>query len=271
MTEEEIIQSAVNTVLEVSKKMTSKKLDSIGVHDLYISSVEMEETISYHAVKGKFPERIFKEKAPNQTDEEAKYIKNNYKQHTLPIFVDYIATISRPMSGEGNWSIKYKQDDNKFKAAGQSFQDYVEKEMPVYGSLENFIKSVLPTIKTKDANGFVAIRPTEIKTVIVEGELRVDETKLNTPSVYYFESKNVVDYNSDYYLFLSQEKSLVTHGGKQIKEGLVFELYTKDAIFFISQTGEKSKNTYETFQFYRKLILLNDHKPLIKFQIHFGP
>lgn len=251
MTEEEIIQSAFTTVLEVSKKMTSKKLDSIGVHDLYISSVEMEETISYHAVKGKFPERIFKEKAPNQTEEEAKYIKNNYKQHTLPVFVDYISTISRPMSGEGNWSIKYKQDDTKFKAAGQSFQDYVEKEMPVYGSLENFIKSVLPTIKTKDANGFIAIRPTEIKTVVVEGELRVDETKLNTPGVYYFESKNVVDYNSEYYLFLSQEKSVVTHGGKQIKEGLVFELYTKDAIFFISQTGEKSKNTYHPFQFYR--------------------
>ena len=80
MTEQEIVDKALSLSVNANKNISQKK--SIGHHDLYADSVEMAERISYHAVKGVYPTELFKHRSPNQTDKEAQYIKDNYKQHT---------------------------------------------------------------------------------------------------------------------------------------------------------------------------------------------
>lgn len=252
MTEEEILIKALSYAEDAGKKILAKKSHDIGAHDLYGMAVEMAEHISYHAVKGKFPEEIFKYRSPNQTDVELKYIKENYKQHTLPVFLDYISTITRPF-GDGNWSIAYREEEDIFKTAEETYQKYVESELPIYGSLENFVKFILPTIKSIDANGFLAVRPKDIDYKDDgEGNPVIDDEKLYKPTIYYFESKSVVDYkHNEYYLFLSKEKSIVIYGNKKELTGTVFELYTKDAVFFIKQYGRKSDNLFEVIEYYR--------------------
>lgn len=243
MNEEEII-SKVNNAVSFVVKQTKEKKDLLGLHDLYSDSVEMAEHISYHAVKGVFPEKIFKYRSPNQTEAEAKYIRENYKQYTLPLFVDYISTITRPF-GDGNWDITYRDNDD--------FKEYVTSKLPIYGSLENFIKYVVPSVKTIDANGFIAVRPRTIETITSEeGEVYVDDTKKFEPTPFVFESKSVIDYEeNEYYLFLSKEKTKVKYNSKIVKEGLLFELYTKDAVFFIEQIGDKTDWQFQTREFYR--------------------
>ena len=81
MTEQEIIDKALSLAVQANKSISQKK--PIGFHDLYSESVQMAEHISYHAVKGVYPTELFKYRSPNQTDKEAQYIKENYKQHTL--------------------------------------------------------------------------------------------------------------------------------------------------------------------------------------------
>lgn len=251
MTEEEILIKAVREAEEANKKIVAKKSHDIGTHDLYEKAVKMAEHISYHAVKGKFPEEIFKHRSPNQTAEELTYIKENYKQHTLPVFLDYISTITRPF-GDGNWSIAYREEEDIFKTAEQTYQTYVESELPIYGSLENFVRFILPTIKSIDANGFLAVRPKDIEYKEGPEGPVVDDEALYTPTIYYFESKNVVCYeHNEYYLFLSKEKSVVLYGNKKELTGTVFELYTKDAVFFIKQYGKKSDNLFEVVEYYR--------------------
>lgn len=243
MSEQDII-SKVNNAVSFVVKQTKEKKDLLGLHDLYGYSVEMAEHISYHAVKGVFPEKIFKYRSPNQTEAEAKYIKENYKQYTLPLFVDYVSTITRPF-GDGNWDITYGDNDD--------FKEYVTSKLPIYGSLENFIKYVVPSVKTIDANGFIAVRPRTIETITSEeGEVYVDDTKKFEPTPFIFESKSVIDYEeNEYYLFLSKEKTKVKYNSKIVKEGLLFELYTKDAVFFIEQIGDKTDWQFQTREFYR--------------------
>lgn len=251
MTEQEILDKSYVLAVEANKKL-SKNPNGIGMHELYSDAVEMCENISFHAVKGVFPKKLFKHRSPNETQKESDYIENNYKQLTFPIFVDYISTIGRPM-GDGNWSINYKKDANEYETAEQTFQKYVEEELPIYGSLENFIKFILPSIKTIDANGFLAVRPKEIDyTENDEQEKVVDSSELYKPTVFYYESKNVIDYEQDqYYLFLSNEKSVVSYGGKDQKSGSVYELYTKDAVYFIVQYGLKTENKFKPVLFYQ--------------------
>lgn len=251
MEEEEILSKSLLLASETTKKMFQKKTDDIGIHDLYAESVEMQTHISYHAVKGVFPEKLFKFRSPNETEKESKYIKDNYKQLTLPVFIDYLSTITRPF-GDGNWSIEYKEDNADVKTADKTFQKYVESELPIYGSLENFVKFILPTIKSIDANGFLTVRPYNIKYIETEEGSVVDSSELYNPTIYYFDSKSVVDYEiNEYYIFLSKEKSIVTHGNKQVKEGNIFELYTKDAVYFIKQIGIKNDFKFDIELYYK--------------------
>lgn len=252
MEEKDILQLAVNNAVEASKKYDEKKdIDEVGLHPLYEDSVDMAEAIEYHAVKGVFPEELFKYRSPNQTEAEAKYIKENYKQHTLPVYVDYRNTITR-LFADGNWNINYLEDSEENKKSDNGFKKYVESKLPIYGSLENFIKFILPDIKSIDANGFISIRPKDIPLKQVNEEFVVDADKLYEPTVFYHKSESVINYNHNFfYLFLTNEKSLVKVGEQKKKEGLVFELYTKDAVYYIIQVGDKSKHKFDIQLFYQ--------------------
>jgi hypothetical protein len=251
MTEQEIINNAFNLSLKINKDYLLKKKDIVGVHDLYEDSVKMAKAIANHSEKGKFPSELFEHRSPNQTEKEAEYIKNNFKQQTLPVFIDYISTITRPF-GDGNWSIKYNEDSAENKQLDQTFKTYVEGEIPIYGSLENFIKFILPKIKTQDANGFLGIRPRYIDYIEdTTGELMVDDTTLFKPTILYYKSKQVMDFTDEYILFLSEEHSRVTYAGRLVEEGSIFELYTKEAVYFIKQKGQKVDNQFDVQMFYK--------------------
>lgn len=251
MDNKEILTLSLSYAVEANKKAT-KKEEFLGLHDLYDDTVKMAEQIKVHAVKGVFPEELFSHRSPNETEAEANYIRKNYKQITFPIFVDYLSTICRPM-GDGNWGIDYKEDASEYKQNDLSFQKYVESELPVYGSLENFIKYILPSIKSIDANGFIAIRPKELPIKLdEEGQRVIDSTRLYEPTIFYYESKKVIAYeHHEYYMFLSNERSLVNYGGREVREGKIYELYTKDAVYFVIQEGLKTENKFRIELFYQ--------------------
>lgn len=252
MTIEEILSQVEATIIAVSKRTANSRHKKIeGVHPLYKDACDMAEHISYHAVKGEYPEKLFENRSPNQTEREADYIRKNYKQYTLPEFMDYINTITRPF-GDGNWNIIYRDEEKIFVDAEKTFQQYVEHELPIYGSLEEFIKSVLPTLKSIDANGYLGIRPKEINYVYDEnGELVIDSQSLYEPTIYFYKSEDVIDYvDGEYYLFLSQEKSVVKTAGGLKKEGAIYELYTENEVYFFRQIGLKSDNKFEAILYF---------------------
>ena len=242
---EEILSIAVQKAKDTNVILQKSKSINDG-----LESVKMVEAIKPHAVKGVFPENLFKHRSPNQTEKEAKYIKENYKNVTLPIFLEYINTITR-CYGDGNWSITYKEDKPKY--AENTFKKYVESELPTYTSLEQFQKFVLPTIKTMDANGYLTVRPKYIDYIEDEsGDFIVNSQELYKPSVNYFESKEVIEVEENIYaLFLSKEKSAVRYYDKDENSGSVFELYTKDEVYFIKQVGNKIDNKFEVELFFQ--------------------
>ena len=250
MTDEEIVLLALDKAKDASIRKGASK--EIGMHSLYKDSVDAMMSIKYHATKGLFPTPLFKNSSPNVEDKELKYIENNFKQTTLTVFVDYLSTITRPF-GDGNWAIDYKEEEDLYTKDNKTFKKYVEEELPIYKSLENFIKFILPSTKSIDANGFLSIRPFEIDYKRLEdGTEVVDDGELYRPTIFYFDSASVVDYeHKEYYLFLSQKKSKVKVAGKLEKTGLVFELYTRSGIYLIRQTGDKSKNTFEWELYYQ--------------------
>lgn len=213
----------------------------------YKAAVKAVERIKVHAEIGKFPAELFKNRYPNQTDKEFEYMKANYKQNTLPVFSDYIATNTRPFS-EGNWDIVYEKEETE-----DSFQKYVENEIEITTSLKSYVKNFLPNPKSIDANGVVIIKPNEIYVIASGEELIIDDTKRVTPQPYYYPSIQVLSdpaFDDDYLILESKEKSMVDYAGKMQRMGRVFEVLDQESIWKVEQVGKYEEYNFNVSLYY---------------------
>jgi hypothetical protein len=208
----------------------------------YNYSAMMYEAILPHARADVFPERVLSVRAPNQTKEQSEYIRANYKPNTLNVFEDFRATISRAFADQ-NWSVKYNPEkDIRFE--DETFQRYVNKGIRLFGSLEQFSKTLLPTLKLTDPNGIIAIKPDYIESEVVDEEVKLTNNLVD-PMPYYYPCINIVGYESDeYYLVISDDESYVTVGNSKKEEGIILELFDDTYIYRISQVGKKSDLTF---------------------------
>ena len=210
----------------------------------YNYAAKMYDSILPHSRSDVYPEHLLSVRAPNQTDAQALYIKANYKATTLSVFEDFRATISRAFADQ-NWSIRYSPElDERF--GEETFQRYVNNEIEKFGSLEMFVKNMLPTLKLVDANGIIAIYPDDIEYLDEEEfEEPVMGNELLRPMPTYYNCKNIVGQKfGEYYLVISDDHSYVKNGSKMEESGIVLYLYDSDAIYKIEQNGKKSDMTF---------------------------
>lgn len=227
-------------VYEIFKKDPKIKVDELPeFYPAYKPAVEMALQNRCHAEKGVFPTSLFLEKSPYQKQEEFDYIKGNYKQVTLEYGVDYIATTSRAFN-DGNYSIKYAEDDATYK--DDSLQKYLETGINVFGSLELYMKSLIPTIKGIDAMGVICIRPDFIFETNTEGERIISPTELNEPQPVYYESYRVVGFKEEDYCIIETT-------GEHHKDGIfTFEIYDRMNIWHVEYDSLSTKNKNEKFK-----------------------
>lgn len=207
----------------------------------YSMTVDYMERIKIHAEHGLFPEKMFLKRAPNQTQQEFDYIKANYKNVTFPFFMDYVSTVTRAFS-DPNCGVDFKETEDKEEL--DTFRQYVESEIPQYGSIEEFMQGIIPTLKAIDANGVIAIKPNEIHTLTETDEqgneiIKIDTTERINPAPFYFSSRQVVGFQEgDFCMVELNEKSEVNYGNQKLKIGKIFEFYDEQNIWRITQVGD---------------------------------
>lgn len=203
----------------------------------YNVCADMYDSIKPHVDPSYYPSKLFARRAPNETEQQAQYIKANYRPITTPVFEDFKSTLSRPFADQ-NWGIEYKQEtDNRF--GNDSFEEYVNNEIKNFGSLEMFAKAMLPFFKITDPNGIICIYPEDIPTLQTEDGEEVIADQLVKPQPYYYSCKRIVGKGEDYYMVVSQYKSLVKKGNKKEMSGQVLLLFDDTNIYRIEQTGKK--------------------------------
>ena len=206
----------------------------------YNYAAKMYDSILPHARPDIYPSHLLSVRAPNQTDAQAAYIKANYKPTTLSVFEDFKATISRAFADQ-NWSIRYAQEVEPIFGE-DTFERYVNMEIEKFGSLEMFIKNLVPTLKLIDPNGIIAIEPeyNEDMEDDENGE-RVITNELIRPMPEYYSCKRIVGQDfGHYYLVISDDYTDIKVGSKMERSGMVLELYDSEAIYKIYQVGKKS-------------------------------
>lgn len=232
----EIVKSIIPELKKVDNAARQKKKADPVYYPSYPVITDYMERISVHAEVGKFPEKLFAKRSPNQEQKEFEYVRENYKQVTLPVFVDYMSTVTRPFH-DANWNIDYQEDDEKYKE--ESLQTYVDKGIKNFGSLENFVKFIVSQRKAVDANGIIAIKPHAIFTKENGDEVIVDPERLTEPVPVYYASSKIVSYSQDEHaMVMLDDKSWVEYGSERKKMGHKFEFYDDQNIWIIEQTGK---------------------------------
>jgi hypothetical protein len=209
----------------------------------YNYAAKMYDSILPHTRPDIYPAHLLSVRAPNQTDAQAEYIKANYKPTTLSVFEDFKATISRAFADQ-NWSIRYSPELEPIFGE-DTFQRYVNQEIERFGSLEAFVKTMLPTLKLIDPNGIIAIEPEDVDTVIDEQGEEVISNELIKPMPEYYSCKSIVGQKyGEYYMVITDDKSEVKVGSKVEKSGIVLEIYDTMNIWKVYQIGKKSDYTF---------------------------
>jgi hypothetical protein len=209
----------------------------------YNFAAAMLEAVLPHTRADVYPSHLLDVRAPNQTKEQAEYIRANYKPVTLSVFEDFKNTVSRAFADQ-NWSIEYKEEtDSRF--GEDTFEKYVNEQIETFGSIEAFNKAMLPTLKLTDANGIIAIKPDHIATVYTEDGDEVVSNDLIEPMPRYYSCKSIVGQEiAEYYLVISDKRSMVKDGTKIEKSGIVLYFFDSVAVYRIEQTGKKSDYTF---------------------------
>lgn len=238
MLDELQLKNTVSAVVEIIKR--AKKSEEPDYFPTYKERVEMMERIKIHSDICKFPDNLIKKAAPRQTKEEFDYVKENFKQVTQPVYLDFLYTVNRVFS-DTSWSINYHDQEE--------FQTYVESMVPIYGSIEGFMKGSSANLKLNDANGIIAVKPYKLTpSIVTEGGVEVEvipaDAKIEPIPVYYSSKQIVAESFDEWYLVQLSEKSKVSKGGKQVLEGLIFEYYDEQRIVRIEQYGNKSDYTF---------------------------
>jgi hypothetical protein len=209
----------------------------------------MYDSILPHTRPDIYPAHLLSVRAPNQTDAQAEYIRANYKPTTLSVFEDFKATISRAFADQ-NWSIRYSPELEPI-FGDDTFQRYVNNEIAKFGSLEMFVKTMLPTLKLIDPNGIIAIEPQDVDTIENEEGEEVISNELIRPMPEYYSCKSIVGQNfGEYYMVITDDKSEVKVGTKSEKTGLVLEIYDTMNIWKVYQIGKRSDFTFSEPELY---------------------
>jgi hypothetical protein len=233
------IQDAQNFIADFLKREKESGKDVAKVYgNEYVDAVKQAKRIKPHVDPDHKPQELFVNRSPNATAEQMKYVLDNYKCTTLPVWVDFLSVIGRSFI-DTNWQIIWKDGSDGLK-------DYTEKDFPVWGNLEYFIKSVLPTIKLSDPNGMIAVRPYRFNVVALEsGERVIEDTKEFEPALYFHPSEKILIRRDDLVLVIGDDKSRVIVGDIEKLEGRVLYLYTPTHIYKFEQYGKAPDNTYQ--------------------------
>ena len=209
----------------------------------YNACVRERDELAVHIEYGVFPDHLIRSRSPNQTDAEFEYVRANFKQVTLPNYIDFENTIRRAMH-ESNWRIEYREN------GGEDFRDYTMNRIGELGDYILWAQNLLPKMKTLDPMGIICTMPVRVPTiegVDEEGNevLLINPNERVEPQPNYFPVDRVWGYEHGvWYCLRTNERSRVKVGGSIVEQGIVMWIVDSEKCYRVEQTGEAWKMTF---------------------------
>lgn len=161
-------------------------------HHYYERSVEIANDMAVHA-DGLFPEKLIKDRRPNEPEEVMKYREKIFSPKTKPTFSKVYSELQK-IRRSADWSINY--DLKKFTRIRdeENLEAFCEKNFPYFTSITNWVFSLALRKQLIDPNSIVLVLPIDWE---------VPDNEFLKPIPIIFDSKDVMDYVHDDYVVLN--------------------------------------------------------------------
>lgn len=217
-------------------------------HRYYEQSVSIYNALQVHS-DGKYPHKLLDVARPNEDDIYKLYRKNVYEPITKTFWGKILNTLSKIRRAE-DFDIQFREET----ANQEVYENYVDKNYPVFDSIENWFFSFGIKAKCNDPNGVYAIFPLEKKDPN-------NDTELFRPVVHTFNSPQVWMYK-DSYCVLEDQDTVSYKVGDIVKEGQIIHVITIEIYQRYEQVGEKGGNPI--FELVREIIHNFGYMPAFK-------
>lgn len=196
----------------------------------YQEKVNMYDEMRVH-VNGENPTKLIGERRPHESEYAHKYRLKIYQPITKSTVGSVIKSLGK-IRRSTEWSIKY--DASAIPPSimeGETLEDYCEKNFPYYGSLTNWVFTVLLKSYITDANGLILIMPTN--------RILADNEYLK-PFPVFFNCPQILEIREGEWCLLKAH------------EGEMWYVVTRNEIYTFEERGEK-KDIVQTDIYEHKL------------------
>lgn len=205
------------------------------LNPIYLDAIRHRNEVAVHAVKDTFPYNILRDKAPNQTEPEWKWQKENYQSCTLKTW-GRAENKTKIIANKQNYSIEGWDKEQK---------KYFYSDYPTYHNLESYIFDVVRKKKINFPNQVLLVRPEVIPYKEVEGGFIIDQSE---------QIKYIVDVVNEFRTASFKEgKHLLVICDKQVniesRRFYQFDFYDDMNIYKIVPTGYSDGKIIYDIQF----------------------
>jgi len=106
------VQATVDRLVDAEKKGHGQGAKVYG--KTYVEINAQVAKIRPHADENYLPVELINKRAPNATDDQVKYIRENWKATTIPVFQELLTIINRGFIDD-NWNIIWDDESEDFR------------------------------------------------------------------------------------------------------------------------------------------------------------
>ena len=197
-------------------------------HAAYHKTVEIYNNLRIHA-NGEKPDKLLNDYRPSESQEIFDYRLKIYE----PVTKEHISQVTTSLSKirrSSDWSIKYSGDVPPGVSAEETPEKYCEEKFPFFGSLNNWVFSVLLKNYLIDPNAVILVSP--LKT-------EVEANEYLKPFPIIFNSDQVIEYiEGELVVLKSKEKAEYKSGNTTRYDGEVFYVIDTEKIYRYEQSAK---------------------------------
>lgn len=221
-------------------KITDEKLKQYfssegSLYALYDECKSEYDKLRIHA-DGIFPERLIKEKRPNEPPEIFEYRKKTYQPITQLPMSKVITSFSK-IRRSPDWAIDYPDKQPATITDEETLEQYCTYNLPGYGSITDWAFGILLKQNLVDANALIAVIPIETP---------ADKSTFYKPIPMLFNSDQVLEYNEkDKWCLVRSKRKVGYMDQSRYQTGSVFIYIDDQEIIIFEEAGRTYNKVYQ--------------------------
>lgn len=198
-------------------------------HPYFKDACKYAESMETHAL-GKYPKELIKERRPSESKHVHEYREKIFESPTVGTWGKVFNSLSK-IRKASDYSIQFSSKDvPAVIAMEETPQNYLMREIPTFGSIDNWFWSICFQKMLVDSNAVVLLMP-------MSWQIVPNEYVKPYPIV--FESDDVIDYNKDEWYFLESDEVTYFTEANRRKEGKIYYYVDKDSYYKYTQTDSR--------------------------------